>query len=82
MKRLLQAAPLIPAVLVLSACAHNASTERHAFEVRSDYVAAVDRTATQRGVTVIWVNPPMRGQPRDLEWSSQVEVDINRNPGE
>ena len=71
---------LLLLALGVSACASLDSGERQGFEVRSDYVAAVERVAQRRGVEVIWLNPPSQRRSREIEWTIEKTVELNRDP--
>jgi len=73
-------AAIVLMALIVSGCASLDTTERHGFEVRGDYVAAVERTAKSRGVEVIWLNPPTQRRSRQIEWTTETTVEFNRNP--
>lgn len=80
MKRFLSILALIFSPMLLSACASLESAERQGFEVRGDYIAAVERAAKRSGVEVIWLNPPTQRRTRDIEWTTQKTVEFNREP--
>lgn len=69
----------IPAVVFLCTalvgCATTDPGKQHTHEVRGEYVAAVERVAEKRGVTVLWINPPTRQRVRELEYSTQITVE-------
>lgn len=74
MRRLL----LLPTValgLILAGCASLEPQKSHSHEVRGDYVAAVDKVAERKGVTVVWINPPTRQRTRDIEYVTEVTVE-------
>ena len=81
MKRILTMVLGLSLSALLNGCASLDSSERERVEVRGDYVAAVDRVARRRGVETIWVNPPTERRARNLEFTTQREVELNRDPG-
>ncbi len=80
MRRRLPIPLLLLLPVALSACASLESGERQGFEVRGEYVAAVERAAKTRGVEVIWLNPPTQRRTRDIEWTVKRTVELNRDP--
>lgn len=78
--RRLPAILILLACMLISACASLEATEGQTFEVRGDYVAAVEHTAKRRGVEIIWLNPPTQRRTRQLEWSQDISVEFDRDP--
>ncbi len=79
MRRRLTVPLLLALPLGVSACASLDSGQRQGFEVRGEYVAAVESAAKRRGVEVIWLNPPTRRRTRDIEWTTERTVELNRD---
>ncbi len=81
MKRILTMVLGVSAAALLNGCATLDSSDGERIEVRNDYVSAVNRAARSRGVDVIWLNPPTERRARNLEFTTQREVELNRDPG-
>lgn len=60
---------------LVSGCATLDTSQSQGFEVRGEYVGAVERVAEKRGVTVIWINPPTRQRTRQIEYVTEVTVE-------
>ncbi len=62
-------------VALLAGCATTDPSQSKTRELHSERMASVDRVASRKGVTVVWINPPTRVRTRDIEYSTEITVE-------